>query len=207
MPILRIAGLAFLRFVLVYTIFLLPWLGLSSGFATVYRDVGEWLFQSAGAPDYAVRFQADESSAGTDTRLILINVTLDNLNQAIPPQKMGGLSSRSGGYTQLTFFIALVLAAPITWRRRGLALLIGGSVLLIFIWLKLLLTGKLILSMYQPMHLISISPLMSQFLTTFKYIFVENVGINFVIPLVLAVILCVNGDDWQRFSKMMGIAR
>jgi hypothetical protein len=131
MPSLRVIGRFFFRLVLFYVLLMAPWPGLKDAYGGLFRAGGEFVFGSFGSHG-RVRFLPRSPSDWTsDTQLIAAN------------RKTGGeavlhISSRHLGYVPTAFLAALVLATPISWSRRGWALLWG--ILLVSAFLVFVLT-------------------------------------------------------------------
>lgn len=116
-----------------FALFVAPWPGVADGYRAVFREVGNALFYHPGAAA-VVRFERlDRGAEGKDTRVILENRR---------DRQKGALEIRSlyYGYRPMVFLVALVLATPATWSRRGRALAWGlvwvGTFVGLRVWLR-----------------------------------------------------------------------
>ncbi|MHC4092767.1 MAG: hypothetical protein ACYSVY_21255 [Planctomycetota bacterium] len=129
-PLRRIGR--FLALVLVfYAVLMVPWPGLAGAYATVFRAAGELLFGSIGSQGWA-SLEPMVADEGTEDTAI-------NLTHARVPGRAGQItiSSRYTGYVPTAAVVALVLATPLDWRRKGRALLWSLVLVHVFIALRL----------------------------------------------------------------------
>jgi hypothetical protein len=141
----KIAG-ALARFALAYGLLMAPWPGWVETYGKLYSSAAAFLFDSTD-PNRSVRirhFVPERGSAAEtwsqDTSVILqIRGARVGLREV--PLFSTGRSSRYTGYAPTALAIALVLATPVSWRRRGWALpwavllASGFSALMLAIWI------------------------------------------------------------------------
>ncbi len=114
---------AFGLFILFYGLLMIPWPGLGTTYSGCYRAGATLLFESFGSQG-AVRFERSNHPEYD------LKITLYNLNKPAPdgggqPFKAFCLTSRYSAYIYAAFVAALILATPISWKRRGWAMLWG----------------------------------------------------------------------------------
>jgi len=132
-----VVGFFFGKLVLLYALFMIPWPGVRDAYASAYRAGGDFLFRTFGGQG-RVYFEPLVSSAtgfdAHDTQAILHNLTT-RARGTMP------MNTRLMGYLPTAFAAALVLATPIPWRRRVLALCLGVALMSTFaafeMWLRL----------------------------------------------------------------------
>lgn len=135
-PLKRVSGFFFLCLIL-YGILMAPWLGLSKRYATIFCHGGNLLFARYSFGGGGSVFFEPMPTPDGDRDVYLRMVKRHGR------RVRGTLDINSGlvGYRPLAFLVALVLATPITLKRRAWALL-GGLILVnLFValrmWLKL----------------------------------------------------------------------
>jgi hypothetical protein len=124
-----IAGFA-LRVVVVYGVLAVPWSGIRNAYGALYRTAADLGFGPFF--DGRLRFEPIPSAEdGKDTRIRL----RDHINPAtrlsLPHD------SRLTAYLPTIELIALVLATPVSWSRRGVALAWGLLAMHAFIALRI----------------------------------------------------------------------
>ncbi|MFH1746416.1 MAG: hypothetical protein ABIG44_05155 [Planctomycetota bacterium] len=117
------------RLILLYTLLVIPWPGLMSAYAAAYRMVNQVLFHSFGSYGTVALRPAAEGQKLGDTEAVM-TTRRPRMSTTLP------LSSRHKGYLPTISLIALVLATPIPWRRRGWALLWGLLLINAFVALR-----------------------------------------------------------------------
>ena len=120
----------FIRLVLIYGLFILPWPGVRSAYASFYRTCGSLAFGGL-VPGGHVQFQPlPYQPGGPDTRIQYVN-----LQTGEEVSRKG--SSRNPAYRQTVFLISLILATPVSWRRKLLTLCWGLLLMHLAIFCKL----------------------------------------------------------------------
>ena len=120
-PIVRFAGV----FALVYGMLIVPWPGWSSAYGAYFRAVGRAFFTREDGKRI-VRFE-EARTAGLgplDTQIVLGNRELADAN-GNGPATILGLDTRGVGWIPTALLVALVVATPVSWRRRGRAFVVG----------------------------------------------------------------------------------
>jgi len=141
----------FFVLVLVYCALLLaPWPGLDGAYAAAFRAGGNVVFHRFWFwPEGWVRFVDPDARTAVDlppgVRLPAAEGVKDTvmiLENRSTPRFLGFLrtSSREVGYKPTAVLIALMLATPTSWRRRGKSLLWGLLLVHGFILLRLTVT-------------------------------------------------------------------
>lgn len=184
------------RFIIVsvaaYALLMAPWPGLERGYAYLFRSGGDIVFARFWFwPDGGVRFlnlkslkSGDLAPGAPKIEAVGTFDTLMELRSRGAPQ-VGYLrtSSRYVGYGPTVIVIALVLATPIRWSRRGWALLWGMVWIHAFILLRLTLT--LTASGFaadKKYALFDPSPFWTEVLTRAESLLSDNPTVSFVVP-------------------------
>jgi len=141
-----VCGLAFC-----YAFLMAPWPGLEPTYAGGFRACADWMFRSFGS-DGVVRFWPNPSAQEAHDTMLEVTNRKNGRGLEAP------MSSRYEGYVPTAFLVALVLATPLPYRRRGRALVWGVVVIHCLIALKLTLIIVYLFSHDHPSALFSPSP-------------------------------------------------
>ncbi len=127
-----------LRFVLIfsvtYIILLLPQTGADIQYEKFFRKLGNQLFGTIGTE--GVLMIREESGDGYDTRIYLSAKKLLQKNNDYQSE-IFPINARRIGFISTAFFFSLVLATPLSWKRKLFAMLIGLSLVTLYAMLKL----------------------------------------------------------------------
>lgn len=134
------------RFALAYGLLMAPWPGWVETYGKIYSSAAAFLFDSTN-PDRSVRIRHVVPHPGTgaatavqDT-VVRLEIRGASVGLRVVPPFGTARSSRYTGYVPTALAVALVVATPISWRRRawGLAwavlLASGFSALMLAIWI------------------------------------------------------------------------
>ena len=118
-----------LRFAVIFGLLIIPWPGWNEMYGSYFRGLG----QAAFSRDEGRRLVTFSPNTGaTDARGLDTQITLGNREQVDASGKdlvkKGEFNTRSIGWVPTALTVALIVATPIPWRRRGWAL-VGGLVL------------------------------------------------------------------------------
>ncbi|MCK9588087.1 MAG: hypothetical protein WC076_07265 [Terrimicrobiaceae bacterium] len=90
--------------------------------------------------------------------------------------------TRALAWTPTALLVALILATPLTWKRKLWALALGLLVIHAYI---LLITALWIINRSTEVALVTLTGWQKDFAEALEYTFVEQLGISFVIPVLL----------------------
>jgi hypothetical protein len=108
----------FVWFLIVYGALMALWPVVADEYGAFFRASGAMIFGSFGSTR-TVRFQTLAEPDGTNDTSLTIR------NRAAPKSMELHTSSRRVGYFPTVILAGLILATPVPWRRRALALLWG----------------------------------------------------------------------------------
>ena len=140
----RIVGF-FLKFVVLYGVLMYLWPVVYGPYCAFFRGGGELAFRAFWSTD-VIRFEGfpyEERKAENDTRVFVAR-------RGSPQKKAMNICARDVAYLSTAVFTTLVLASPISWRRRGRAFLVGACLLHVFIVLRLTIVIAAISSYNTP---------------------------------------------------------
>ena len=189
----------FLRLLVLYVLLMVLWPVLAASYGQVYRAVANWIFGSPypGAEVRVVSYASEGDHPSAENRMWDTKVVLLNRRS-----RMGGempFNIRYGAYVPTSLLVALVVATPIPWRRRGRALVWGLLLMHVYIALRLAVTILNLLCGDTPVALFALSPFWQCALACFREVFSRSVVTVFIIPVVLWTLVTFRRCDWQRF--------
>jgi len=177
-----------------------PWLGFGKAYSKLYLAGASALFKSFGSKGVVLFNQSDDAEYD-------INVGLYNRDQV---DNNGHVTifetshtSREDGYMYMTFMTALILASPISWKRKAWALLLG----LIFIhgFIALKLAFRLLYSFsIQPLSIFALSSFWKRILAIAHQQFIVNVNFGFVVSIFIWILVSFRREDWLKTSAEPG---
>jgi hypothetical protein len=180
---------------------LAPWPGLNSGYAKLFRAVGQGLFGSFGSKGMVFFRSADSQSDALDTHILLGNRDMLQPGGRLPATTLV-LSTRVFGYVPTAFVIALVLSTPLPWRRRVWALSWGLLSIHLFI---AAVTALMIVHGYcenGALGLFQWDSFGKRIVDSLYQIFVVYLGALFVVPMFIWVGVTFRRGD---LAKVFGL--
>jgi hypothetical protein len=193
----RQVGGFFLRLLLVYGFFSVPWPGVEAGYATLFRGGGNLILREFGSRGL-VHFQPlqpPERWWDTEMRLSI-------RNQA--GSKGVRFSSRYGGYMPTAVVVAFILSTSLPWARRLWALLWGVVLVNLFVLGRVVLL--LLFAFRGDPHggLYVLSPGVAKALAvTVDFVSVSPV-ISCVVPAIIWMLVAFRRGDWSTIFREIG---
>ncbi len=191
-------GLGFLlRFVVIFGLLIAPWPGLNQAYSHYFQSFGQMAFNRSGAlPRMVVFAPATDNAAWIDTKMTLENAALvDNTGKG--PVKSAEIDSRSIGWVPTALTIALVLATPIPWRRRLLAL--AGGVVLIHLFIFFTLQSW-IWDNSADLSLLTLSSVGQRMVGELDYALMNQLGVSFSVPVVIWILVTFRRQDQDALA-------
>ena len=220
-------GKAILRFALTLAIcaiiLLIPWQVVVRGYASVFRMGGNILFSRFWIwPEGSVKFldlesdrlyrDIDRVTAGTlpptfqPPKAKGVLDTLMVLRNRETPASFGMLriGSRLVGYWSIAWLLALLIAKPMSWRRRGKAALWG--LLWVHAFIAVRLTIKLSADGFgaaKKYALFAPGEFGTDMLRRLVEVFVENPSVTFVVPTFIWFLVAFDRSEWSSFRQQV----
>ena len=197
MPALKLIAGFFWRFALVYGLLLSPWPGFNGAYGRYLRSLGEAVFAREGG-SRLVRFEPVPPGLNQrlDSRILLSNRNeLDSSGRG--SARYLELDSRGIGWMPTAFFVALVAASPVSWRRRSGALLVGLGAIHGFILFSL---AVYIWNQSTDLALLTLAPAWKYCIAGLEETLVTQIGASFVVPGLIWILLTFQRQDviaWQ----------
>ena len=185
------------RFALVYGLLIAPWPGFNAAYGKYFRGLGQMTFAREGERRI-LYFEAvpAELHRVLDTRIALAN--RDQLDrEGKGPVHYLELDTRGIGWVPTALLLALILATPVPWWRRGWALLWGllaihGYILLcvaVYIWTN-----------STDLLLLTLSPFWKNMANGLEETLITQMGASFIIPVLIWILITIQMRDviaWQ----------
>ena len=181
------------RFVCIFGILIASWPGWNDCYGHYFRGASQAAL-NFGETKRMVRLtpnQGQSIHANIDTLMSMGNRDLlDATGKGLVERT--GLDSRSIGWLPTALTMALILATPIPWRRRGLALL-GGLILVQgFILFSLL---SWVWDNSSDLSLMTLSPLGKEVFDELSYALINQLGASFSVPVLIWILVTFRSQD------------
>ena len=194
----------FLRAALIYLLLVTPWPGVRDWFGDVFRAAGQEVLGRVGG-DGVTNFEAYEDKNGEfDTRIWLANRTYVRGDGKAPAMDMY-VDSHGSTWLPLSLVCALVLATPVSWRRRLVGLGIGLAATAAFcvfrVWISMLWNYQQ--GVDAKIHLFKDAPVTDYLLETLDTIMLNPYGPSFAVAVVVWLAVMFR---WSEIRDFFGAA-
>ncbi len=189
------------RFALVYGLLILPWPGFNKIYGGYFRTLGQMTFSRDGGQRY-LQFEAvpEELHRQLDTRVALVN--RDQLNrEGKGPVRYLELDSRGVGWVPTALLLALILATPVPWRRRGVAMMLGIISVHGFILFSMAST---IWNNSTDLGLLTLAPFWKSVVAGLDESLITQMGASFVVPVMIWIVVTFRRQDvvgWRAYRE------
>jgi hypothetical protein len=191
------------RFVVIFGLLIAPWPGWNGVYGDYFRGLGEVAF-SRDEGKRVVVFAPSEGGAvsqGLDTRMTLGNRDLtDGGGKGVV--KRTDLDTRSIGWVPTALTMALILATPIPWRRRGAAL--AGGLVLVHCFILFSLQAW-IWDNSSDVSLMRLSGFWQEVAGELDYALINQLGASFSVPVVIWILVTFRRQDAGKIG--LGLQR
>jgi hypothetical protein len=189
MPQRKSIALFFCRFVLLYLVLVIPWPGWERIYGNGFRAVGRILFASKSGLRELTFGPLGQAPHPWYTRIVIVNRNMIHADGSGPVRNFD-LDALAFGWKPAALLLALVVATPISWRRRGWALLWG---LLAIHAIILLFLGFSIWNESTEVSLVVLSPFWKQTADAIKDFVLSQYSV--VMPLVAWILVTFRMED------------
>jgi len=180
--------------VFLYGLLIVPWPGWNRAYARYFCAMGS-VFYPDGGGRRLIRFAV----ARTEHPSIDTSITIADRGRTNPggrsPASVLWLDARSVGWIPTALFAALTVASPVSWRRRGLALVLGLLLVQAFI---LLSVGCYIWDESAALGVATIGPFWKVVADGLEETLVTQLGASFVAPALIWAIVTFRSGDFRR---------
>lgn len=185
------------RFALLYGLLIFPWPGFNKTYAAYFRALGQVIFAREGGRRL-VHFEAvpENLHHRLDTRIALAN--RDQVDrEGKGPVLYLELDTRGVGWVPTALLLALILATPVSWRRRCVAV----------VWGLIAVHGFILFSVAcntwnnsTDLSLITLTPFWKTVVAGLDETLITQMGASFVVPVLIWIFVTLRRQDliaWQ----------
>lgn len=189
------------RFALLYGVLIAPWPGFNENYGRCFRRVGEWVF----AREEGLRLVHFEPvpaplCRGLDTRILLAR--RDQLDaHGSGPVRYLELDTRGVGWVPTALIVALIIATPVPWRRRGGALVAGFLAVQAFVVFSV---ADYIWNHSAEMGLVVHGSAWKRVVAGLEETLITQMGASFVVPVLLWLLITLRRHDVAEWRKSAG---
>lgn len=199
-PWKRLSGF-FVRCVIWYALLIAPWPGVMDAYRAVFRAAGNRVFQSIGRGG-SVSFEPRTSVDHTgDTTLVFTKVRHYRASTDMQ------VNSAYVGYRPTAFLVALVLASPVPWSRRVVALLVGLVLVTGFVAARVWLQVFDVFTNGDALVLFSPAPWMKQVLRASVLILFRAPAGHYMVPMLIWMVVIYRRGDMRALLELPRAAR
>ncbi|MGB8354596.1 MAG: hypothetical protein WCD79_11950 [Chthoniobacteraceae bacterium] len=148
-----------------------------------------------GQRELSFESQGEDSKHPFDTRIVIVNRALLNPDGSGPVRYL----DVGSGWQATALLLALILATPVSWRRRGWAVFLG---LLCIHFLILLSLSFIIWNESMEISLVTLSPFWKQISNGFRDVLVSQFTV--AIPVLVWVLVTFRREDMIRILGRRG---
>jgi hypothetical protein len=194
----------FIRFAVVYGLLLLPWPGGRAAYVRWFCGLGNAVYAREHSR-LLVLFEPEPANSG---RPLDVQLTLANRAQVLPDGKLRGrvigLDARRIGWVPTALLAALVVATPLSWRRRGWALLAGMAAMHVFLVGVIAVTLLNNADGASGLDVFALTPFWKTIVDGLEETFVTQMGPGFVVATVIWISVLFLREDWSLLSSSHG---
>ena len=193
---LKTIGRFFALTVVIYVLLIVRWPGVREAYRAAYCAAGETILGRFGSHG-VIRFDPRIGDEINDVDLVLGKRTAKGIGE-VPAE----MSSGRVGYAPLAALVALVLATPISWGRRGRALLWGFILVNLFVLGRTALHILFLFSAPSPVRLYEPGLFWSKVLTSaYEFLFLAP-ACTFLAPAVVWILVTVRSGDFDGILRL-----
>ena len=181
------------RFTLIFGLCLIPWPGWNALYGEGFRLLGNACF-GLDYGKWVIYFEPYERTKGInsiDSQIVLSNHTLID-SQGHGRVRLLGIGSRTIGWIPTALTMALILASPVPWRRRGWALLWGVLLIHLFIVFSM---AVYIWNQSTLLDLLTLPPFLKVISEALEYTLVTQIGAGFCVPVLIWIAVTFRGGE------------
>lgn len=209
MPSLRPIYFFVLKLATVYGLFLIPWPGAITAYRAAFCFGGNIFFRTLGGTGRVYLTPKEElvlteprpEGRGRLTGGKDVAVSLENIEtRAVGMMEM---NSRLMGYLPTSFTIALIIAAPVPWKRRAFALLWGTALISVFVGVLLGLRLVNVLSNSDDMAVYAFGPFWKGMVVVLLKVLALSPVTAYIAPVVIWALVCFRREDLVRIVSQV----
>jgi hypothetical protein len=191
----------FCLFVLVYSLLMVLWPELRATYTKLYIAGANSLFGSFGSNGIARFYPSTKDKS-------VININLYNKDRRNERGNWVSVrvsdTSHRAGYLFMAFLSSLILATPVSWRRRGWALFWGLILIHGFVYLQLAIRILQTFVNVPQLSLFALSPFWKQVLSAVNQEFAVHVTLGFIVSVLIWILVSFRREDWSKIAMYRG---
>ena len=191
---------SFCIFIFAYGLLMVPWPGLGATYSKFFRSSAAFLFDPFVLKNCSVHFNAAQHPQG-DILIVFYDLSRAGSNGDRQPLKSFCISSRYYAYIYSAFVFALILATPLSLKRKAWALLWGISLLHCFLFFKM---GVMILHVFShaPSAPIALGPFWMKIVFFVQQGFLQHMVFGFMASVFIwiFIVFCLV-DEWDMLIQ------
>jgi len=182
-----------LRFLVVFVLLMVPWTGWKQTYAAGFSTVANLVFARFGDSGL-VRFRAAQPDAAHD-----LEITLRNKSKGTEYVFEG--SAQLQGYKPMAFALALTLASPVPWRRRGKAVVWVLLLVHLYVAFRVLIFLLAAFSGDNTLALFRLGPIAGGVLDFLHWLVVISFAGWLILPLPIWILATFRRADWAALAN------
>ena len=184
----------FVRLLVINALLMIPWPGWREMYATGFRTVANVLLGSMGH-NGEVRFEpGDGNESGVDTQIVL-------RNRQTQAQSHLSFSCRYAGWMPTAMTMALVLATPLSWKKRLTALVFSLALVQAFVFARLWVYLAYLFSAGDTLAVLDAGPAVHSVLGAISDgLLISLIG-SFLGPILIWLVIAVRKLQWSEPPK------
>lgn len=181
-------------FALVYTALIVPWPGVNAPYGRAFRAlVGAAYSRDDARLLVYLRAAEHPPRAEIDTEIVVATKPANASGDL--PARLLGLDTRSVGWVPLALLVALIVATPVPWRRRLVALALGLILINTYV---LFVVGVYLWNETAGATTWTWLPYAPALGDALEETFVTQLGPSFVVPVLIWAAVTFRRPDWLR---------
>lgn len=188
-----------LRIVVIYSLLMIPWPGLTQAYHSLYCKAGNAMFYRFGDSCRVTFSPLEQRTSGKDTELLL-DIRHPKRGRAGGKLKIDAMYL---GYKPTIFLMALILATPIPWSRRWRSLVWGLVMVNAFIafrvWIQLMAT----LSNPKALSLYELPTWVYAILSGTARVLLQSPATSYIVPVFIWGLVAIRFDDISKIFPAM----
>lgn len=189
-----------IMFILAFGLLIAPWPGLGNAFAKFFVNQVEWISGILG-PNAFIQFS--EGQGHLDTQINIANAQQLAADKTVEAAYFT-VGSRQTAYLPFVLFIALIIATPISLKRKLLAFPLGVLLVYLFVAFKIIV---LFLYNYNLQEWIGLFQFegFTERLVNFSYSTIANpLPPTILMIFLIWIMVCFRKDDWKELLIAKG---
>ncbi len=192
-------------FIVIYGLFLVTSPVGEKIFANHFINFGRSFFYSfidKGAVGFVELKETKQPKFSTEMRLANREVMNKAMDANKPYQDVRlEVSSWYSGFLPLILLVSLIGATPfIGWKRKLLALFFGLLLMHVLIWVQLYIQILYEFDRNEFLQVMTFSPFEQKVMDSLYYLFVESMGLRFVIPAFIWILVTFRKGDLENYT-------